>query len=332
MAILSPTGYLNTALDVMQQNSLCALNIPDWDAFRYQMMAKAQQAQTPADTYPLIRQALCALQDGHSFFLPPESFTRTGDAQKILHSTAPCPLPDGQVMDNVAYLKVPAFVPTADLGYTQLADHTQKLIATLDQTASKGWIIDLRGNGGGDMWPMLAGLAPLLDDGILGHFIYEKGPHAGITPWSCRNGVSMWNDAFPCATASTPYKLKTDHPPTALLVDGRTASSAEAVFISFIGMPNMCSFGQPTAGLSTGNSNFDLADGAKLFVTTGVFADRTLQRYGQPIGPDQPVQGGCPDHLPQDPVFKQAHAWVCSIAPQPNLSAYAPCRPNELSL
>jgi carboxyl-terminal processing protease len=75
----------------------------------------------------------------------------------------------------------------------------------------------------------------------------------------------------------------------AVLTGPRTASSGEAVTIAFRGRPRTRSFGLPTAGLSTANGTFPLPDGAAIFLTTAVEADRTGRRFGDKIEPDQRV-------------------------------------------
>jgi hypothetical protein len=58
---------------------------------------------------------------------------------------------------------------------TRFAVQTQELICSLDQVHPGGWIVDLRGNSGGDMWPMVAGLGPIIGDGVLGAFVAPDG-------------------------------------------------------------------------------------------------------------------------------------------------------------
>jgi carboxyl-terminal processing protease len=86
----------------------------------------------------------------------------------------------------------------------------------------------------------------------------------------------------------------------------RTVSSGEAVTVAFRGRPRTRSFGQPTGGLSTSNSGFQLPDGATLLLTTAVFADRNGQRYGAAIEPDEAVSAvdGA------DPALAAAVAWL----------------------
>jgi C-terminal processing protease CtpA/Prc len=51
----------------------------------------------------------------------------------------------------------------------------QNQIDTLAKLNPQGWIVDLRGNLGGNMWPMLAGVAPLIDSRMMGSFVDADG-------------------------------------------------------------------------------------------------------------------------------------------------------------
>ena len=43
-----------------------------------------------------------------------------------------------------------------------------------DRPGLIGWIVDLRTDGGGNMWPMMAGLGPILGEGIMGWIVYNN--------------------------------------------------------------------------------------------------------------------------------------------------------------
>ena len=60
------------------------------------------------------------------------------------------------------------------------ADAIQAAIRQADRAELAGWIVDLRGNTGGNMWPMLAGFGPVLGEGTAGFFIDPDG--VGV-PW-----------------------------------------------------------------------------------------------------------------------------------------------------
>ena len=72
----------------------------------------------------------------------------------------------------------------------------------------------------------------------------------------------------------------------AVLLDRGTASSGEAIAISFAGRPRERSFGEHTAGFSTSNDMYTLSDGASLFLCVGIELDRTGHRYPDGIDPD----------------------------------------------
>jgi len=310
MDIKPEIQYVSAALSIMQEQSLCASNILDWKQFREEIFFQANSCKSISEAHTVIRTALAKLSDKHSFLITPENHQATYD------NPAP-PLPSGEFVHGIAYLQIPHYVRTRKLDYTGYADQIQKIISELDKEQPKGWVVDLRKNGGGDMWPMIAGLGPLLGEGVLGHLKYFNGPMSGNFSYSYRAGTSLWDDkAINAQVSSTPYHLENEGRPIAILVSERTASSAEAVLIGFIGNPNACIFGMPTAGLSTGNSPFDLPDGSKLYVTTGVFTDRTGKEYGRPIIPDVMVpMSASSSELINDPAFLKAHEWITANAP-----------------
>ncbi|WP_181784218.1 S41 family peptidase [Pseudonocardia pini] len=143
--------------------------------------------------------------------------------------------------------------------------------------------MDLRGNGGGSMWPMLAAVAPLLrGDGEIGAFVDRDG---GRIPWTVTKGV--------VAGGRSPQLLGgagRREGPVSVLTDGHTASSGEAVAVAFRGLPDVRSYGAATLGLSTGIETAQLPDGLVLSVATSRFADRTGEVYGGPLTPDVPSE------------------------------------------
>ena len=96
--------------------------------------------------------------------------------------------------------------------------------------------------------------------------------------------------------------------PVAVLTGGSTASSGEAVLVSFLGAENARTFGAPTAGYATANRTFLLPDGARLAITMAHMADRTGRVHGNtPIAPDTPVSSSGDTG---DRVLDTAIAWL----------------------
>jgi carboxyl-terminal processing protease len=71
-----------------------------------------------------------------------------------------------------------------------------------------------------------------------------------------------------------------------VLFDRGTASSGEAVAISFAGRTRERSFGEHTAGFSTSNGTHELPDGGVLYLCNAIEADRSGKIYPDGLNPD----------------------------------------------
>jgi len=174
----------------------------------------------------------------------------------------------------------------------QRAARWQQVIRSKDDGARCGWIVDLRDNGGGAMWPMLLGMAPLLRTSVVnnedvGSFETAHGPQR----WTLTATAVQLAGKPLLDFGQSGYVLRQPGAPVAVLFGPRTGSSGEASVLVWRGRPQARSFGQPTAGVSTGNVVHTLADGSRLLLTTSVMHDRNDRGDGLKIEPDQRVEG-----------------------------------------
>jgi|GEM_PF-5745451 len=146
------------------------------------------------------------------------------------------------------------------------------------------WVVDLRLNTGGTMWPMLAALAPLLEEGRLGGFVTRQG----TTGWSLTEG-QIQVDGRTVIDAGGSRSIRRVPPTVAVLTGPLTVSSGEFVAVALAGRPNTRRLGEPTAGLPTVNDSRPLPDGSLLCLTTGVAADRLDRRHDSELNPDETV-------------------------------------------
>ncbi|MBS1508055.1 MAG: S41 family peptidase [Bacteroidetes bacterium] len=274
-------SYLNVLISLMKQNSINRTTI-NWDDFTSKVFNVAGAAQSIADTYDAIGYAILHLGDHHSFYVKAQGLgTIYNDSPAGCGGSVQA---DVASPDSIGYVRVPAC--NLNSATSQAADFAQALqnsIKSQDRPYLKGWIVDLRGNIGGNMWPMLAGIGPLLDGYVTGYFIDTYG---GSTSWAYQNGAALYNGS-PVVTASEPYLVINAKNKIAVLMDGLTASSGEAIAIAFKGRSNTLFFGTPSCGLSTANQEYSLSDGAQLFLTSAVDADRNGNKYGGQLAPDQ---------------------------------------------
>jgi C-terminal processing protease CtpA/Prc len=286
-------AYLESIIGIMRESSVKRLTI-DWDNFTGRVLAAAADAKTVPETFPAIRLALELLGDGHSSYRAASGTTIFVGLKRCSASGAGVPA----VPSDIGYVKVTAFSGSGDEA-VNFATSIQTAIRTADRDGLAGWVVDLRGNGGGNMWPMIAGVGPVLGDGRAGHFI---NPNGFTTPWGYENGASTSGPAA-VVRVTSPYRLRHPNPRVAVLVDNGVASSGEATFISFLARPDTRTFGVPTCGLSTANRGFDLSDGALLNLTVSTMADRTRQMYGDQVVPDEVIAG-------TDEVVSRAIGWL----------------------
>jgi carboxyl-terminal processing protease len=137
----------------------------------------------------------------------------------------------------------------------------------------------------------------------------------GHSVWKYRNGIASEieddgkQNPYPPVSES-PYHL-TNTPTVAVLIDRGAGSAGEALAIAFRGRPRTRFFGQHTEGASTANEVFVLSDGAAMWLTIGVNADRTGKQYMNGLNPDEEVKGVAQIVPPdQDPVVQRAADWL----------------------
>ncbi|WP_055562913.1 S41 family peptidase [Hymenobacter sp. AT01-02] len=269
--------YLEEVVRILQANSLHRTTI-NWVAFKQNLLAEARGANTLEQAYPAVAGALVALGDKHTQFYG----ARPVKGPEIPPAKQPPIYADEPIPEDIGYIRIPWVVGNQQ----QLAvymTHVQARIKAQDKRELRGWIVDLRGNMGGNMWPMLVGVGPVLGEDTLGYYIDANNTR---TAWQYEKGKALLDGDVRAETAPY-YTLKSANPVVAVLTDTLTASSGEAVAVAFKARKHTRSFGAGTGGVPTSRSRFDLSDGSVLLLTTAVFADRRLVPYGHSLAPDE---------------------------------------------
>ena len=201
--------YLSTALDLIQQHALKRESV-DWVALRAQAHDRAVDALTRAQTYDAIRFALGSLGDHHSGFLEPETLAN------LTQAAAGSPVPEGRILPSkIGLVLVKSFVAVEQRAIDRHATQLQELIRTVDSAGPCGWILDLRQNGGGNMWPMLAGVGPILGVGKVGAFVDRDGAESA---WFYSDGRTQEDVRTRARVIGAPYQIRERAPPVAVLL------------------------------------------------------------------------------------------------------------------
>jgi carboxyl-terminal processing protease len=261
-------------LDLVEREAYYADRI-DWMQWRVDATDEAATAQRTADTYDFVQRLLLELGDHHSGFFPSPS------SEEETVPTMPFTRPSGAVgADAIGRLTLPGF--SGDT--TQAAEY---VAAAQDVVAvdACGWIVDLRGNPGGNLFPMLAALAPLLGPGPLVGYQHRDGT---IEPFVLDDSgvvIAPGGSVLARAPGSRPVRF-TVGLPIAVIHGPGTASSGEGVVMALRGRPGVRSFGRPTDGVPTGNQLFELSDGSAINLTVAVGVDYGGDVHESSIAPD----------------------------------------------
>jgi carboxyl-terminal processing protease len=331
---LDARAYVEHALTLMQLNAW-KRNDVDWPALRAATLERAADAKSSLDVYDALRFALSSLGDHHSHLLLSPGLqtleashlsdkpARGPSAQIVPSDGAPhSPYvgryePEGHLESladkTFAVVAVPKFSGVDPAEGARYSEHLRRIIVALDSRRPYGWVVDLRGNVGGNMWPMLVGIGPVLGENTnIGGFVDVSG---SLARWTYHDGMAgLATNGREAAQAGPlpggPYHLRAALP-VAVLVDSATGSSGEAVAIAFRGRARTRFFGEHTAGFSTVNQFYALADGAILNMTVGVDVDRDGKRYIDGLTPDESLPGTeviiSGEH---DPVVQSALKWL----------------------
>ncbi|MDO5322163.1 MAG: S41 family peptidase [Bacteroidia bacterium] len=254
-----PQAYLRKAVRIMDANGLYAEGA-EWEATREH--ALSQRPATVEEAQAVVCEALEVAGGRHSFFLPWENVKAITEMEWRM--------PSVDILDcGVAVITLPDFSGGEDDGRS----YARNVVDAVPDDIS-GAIIDLRGNTGGNMYPMIAAVHRFIKDGD-DMLRFRSRNHTNSVPLDfILRCEGMEREAFlDC--------------PVAILTDSLTASSGEATLICFRGQENVKTFGTPTAGYASANRSFRMPDGSSLVLTTGRDVARTGEEFcDDPIVPD----------------------------------------------
>lgn len=283
----------------------------DWEEVDERFYREIQQAESLDDTMKCFVSVLESLGDVHSqIYLNnryyghyPEfdeatlKWLRPLNDRAIAHTNKI----RAEVLEkNIAYLLVPGFQAYDGEQINRLGQELRDQVDRLAmQKRVAAFIIDLRLNGGGNIYPMLAGLSPLLGDKTIG---YETGIGGEVVrKWEIQDGNFVIGGSQ-TTQVSGKTKPRFQTIPVAVLIGPVTKSSGSMVAIAFKGRPNTILIGEPTAeGYTTSNGYFQFAPNLFLNFATTFVADRNMNIYKDAVHPDfQVSRGDNFDDLMQD--------------------------------
>ena len=262
--------YVRKAVRIMEKQGLFAEG-PAWEAARAE--ALSAQPVSLEDAQERVRAAAKVAGGKHSFL--------QSSGSVVSDATSEWPAPEVAFLeDGIPMVRLPHFSGNREEG----VKYASAVLSAIPEEIP-GVVIDLRGNTGGNMYPMIAAVHRFLpnDDGTL-RFRTRKR-----TQW-----IPL---SYAVQTAGVQQRSRIECP-VAILTDSLTASSGEATLICFRGLDYVRVFGGPTAGYASANQPFPLPGGDCLVLTTGCDVARTGEVFcDDSIAPDVPTETPLEDAL-----------------------------------
>lgn len=302
---------LDEALHFMQKNYYRKNDI-QWDELITSAKTRLNASGNCEDAYNTITWCFSQLNETHSFLMPPAKAARYNYDTANLAQTPALSELVGEIKgewlrDSIAYLTIPWVSTTDSLICAHIADSLQDLIARLDTRGISKWIIDLRKNTGGNCWPMLAGVGPLLGNGICGYFVSANEK----IPIAYRDGAAFQGRHVRCRVNNC-YETKCVRKSIVVLTGRKTISAGEIVALAFKRKDQATLYGEPTAGLTTANATYTLSDHSTLVLTVCQEADHTGRICEGSILPDRIISTDARDGQQADFVKLAAVNWLQS--------------------
>lgn len=251
--------YVRKAIRIMDKQGLFAEG-PDWESARAEALSAKPLSLEEAQE--IVRTAAKVAGGKHSFLKPAGSV--------VSDATSEWPAPEVALSEGgIPVIALPPFSGNHDEGIK----YASTVLSAISEDIP-GVILDLRGNTGGNMYPMIAAVHRFLpnDDEMLRFHSRKR------TQW-----IPL---SYAVQAAGVQQKSRIECP-VAILTDDHTASSGEAVLICFQGLDYVRVFGAPTAGYASANQPFPLPGGDNLVLTTGCDVARTGEVFcDNPIMPD----------------------------------------------
>ena len=276
----TPEGYVRHCVRLLDKQALYA-NTPEWRETKKEILTEAKTLATMDEAHAVVAKAANVAGGKHSNLVAPvedtTSYDEVAPAVKMLEG-------------GIAYIALPAHsgVKVLDSLYV----HTVLDFLQVNQGAN-GVVLDLRDNTGGNMYPMIASVSPLLPNGTVISFKSRKRTTPIPLDYVMREARLQGDiSKFPSTT------------PVAILTNEWTGSSGEATLLCFKGLDNVRTFGVPTAGYASSNMTHRLADGYMLLITTSCDVART----GEVFCEDAIV----PDVVTETPL-EEAIGWIESL-------------------
>jgi len=290
---LAPADVLTQIIAHAETASLYREQV-DWPNLKHEMHSMASEADSTEQLKPALDHMLKELGDDHGRIIHKGRFLSYYSGEKKVHlehidtetfnkiqSGQVYPFTTRLIDHKTGYVRIVG-LPMGD--NEQMSAEIQDAVCDLIHQGADRWIIDLRYNGGGNMFPMVEGIAHIIGDGHVGG---TKGvTHEESSIWKIEKGDFFYDDQTvaltnTCATPSVP--------PIAVLTSTYTASSGEALAVILKQRENTRFFGQNTMGKITATDWTQIDEETAMMISVSYYVDRSGNVYDTFVDIDEEI-------------------------------------------
>jgi len=273
----------------------------EWNEADWNKYTREQSAQFPIkdkDTfYRLVTNALINLNDHHSFLMNKDKLLNQTKKNVGLINTV-------RVENGIGIINIPNNMmdkfdtPEGMLSEAVVAEFHKQLNAIKHQV-TKGWIIDLSQNSGGNMYPMIGSLSDFfVNQNLGGFYIYQYGKKPVAQKMSFDGRNFKYDDQVDISFKMQ-YPIGTINLPTVVIISHDTASSGEILALALERQPNVKIIGQASFGLATCNSMMTLPNQLGHYMLT---IGNDLDKSDNPLLSEKVIPNILIDTNTQDPI------------------------------
>ncbi|MEW6523192.1 MAG: S41 family peptidase [Bacillota bacterium] len=204
----------------------------------------------------------------------------------LQRQSAALPVVEGNHIQGVLVIQVRAITSEA----------RSLLLHAIEGLGAEPFILDLRGNEGGNLEVAIALAQDLTGQATVGFELRRDGTRGGL------------GDASPPTHAVDPGAR------IVVMVDGRTASAAEFLAAALQDLAGAVVVGQRTLGKGTVQQSFPLANGGLLRLTVSELLRSTGERlHGVGVHPDVPIRISAASVAPVPNLYRPVRLWTVGL-------------------
>lgn len=288
--------FVDSALNIMQHRSVFSPPL-NWETIRDSVHKLSARATSYAEAAPSIQFAFNLLQDKHGwlelngvqYFNPFLKRDNSRINEQTMKAIVRAPIKSAVLEKYFAYLAIPFTNGQTKEKMNRFAQQVQDSLCKVVSSSTRGLVIDLRLNGGGNVFPMIIGIVNVLGDGTYTESVNSLGEKEGELVIKGQQITLL--DTIVVKLQKNCGDLT--RLPLVVLTGPATGSSGEQLAIILSMRKNTILMGENTAGYTTGNNGFLLPGTDNGIVIGESFTrDKAGKIYMGEVTPSIPVPGG----------------------------------------